>query len=109
MNYVKLELKLRRIVEKRIDNGYQLTTKLQGVAVGACFCAVGSVVVGIGDEVFTEDALPVFERMGIGYTEMMSISRGFEDGVSLHDLYPDARAIGARICRIYCDDNGVVE
>lgn len=115
MDYKRLELKLRRIVEKRLVEGWYLAPGTYYTTTGAC-CAVGTVAAEMArfdeDGYFSAgmDAAHAFEREFNMKSGLGSLISGF-DGAFSFEATTDKKlyAIGARIRRIYCDDNGQVE
>lgn len=107
MDYAKLELKLRKIVEKRLREGWLVTPGLLdfiGVQGGTC-CVVGA----IGIEANVERAgirRWASDKLGFPIETLCTIENGFEDREHWDHLRAedmDARAIGARIRRDYCE------
>lgn len=110
MDYGKLELKLRKIVEKRLRRGHTLARHSyfpNGIDTVSC-CALGAVIAdrkwnfdGIGES--DEMNLVICQRLGISEKVRWSIARGFDGGLT--GVHEDHRAfgIGRRIYRDYCD------
>lgn len=107
MDYKALELKLRRIVEKRLREGWSVQPG-DAIDVYGCCCVLGAVVADLNSTVRYD--LKAADRLGIGHTEAVAIESGFMSWKLWQaEEYPELSAIGARIRRIYVDDNGVVE
>jgi len=106
VNYKALELKLRRIVEKRIDEGWNVSTG-EFVGEGQC-CLIGSMAVDIPGylEGYSNTSGWDYAKKTLGVNPYI-LMHGFEStGTHADDpLY----AVGANLRRIYCDDNGQVE
>jgi hypothetical protein len=114
MDYDKLEMKLRKIVEKRLREGWYMFPDNYYTQDGSC-CAVGVVV---ADRVEYDesgvltagcDATWAFAKE-FGGVAIGSLIAGFDNRFS-RESTADAKLydIGANIRRIYCDDNGQVE
>jgi len=108
VNYKALELKLRRIVEKRLREGWRVipeegSGELVNEETKSC-CLVGAAGIEIGN---------TYSRTAIGMAlgdevDVFGLEDGFEGWSGTPDEDP-FRVIGANIRRIYCDDNGQVE
>lgn len=111
MNYEALELKLRHVIEKRLSEGWLVSTVKKSGRIsfahnGKC-CALGAAAL---DGEGLPDWDKAIEVLGLNsdFNSAKSIEQGFEGKereFAVRRLYD----IGARIRRIYVDDNGQVE
>lgn len=103
--YRQVELKLRQIVESRIDEGWLLTPGRGFVDMDtAACCALGSVVANEWETLPNSTVRIASQRLGISPDEAWSISNGFEDEESHQfGVGKDKKfiAVGARIRRDY--------
>jgi hypothetical protein len=110
LDYAKLEMKLRRIVEKRLREGWLVlpTTDVIGTAYGESKCCIlGSTLVGERNGINYHAKSR--RRLGVSERVVFAVEHGFMGWTFEFREFPEAVAIGARIRRIYCDDNGAVE
>jgi len=114
MDYAALELKLRKIVEKRLEEGWYMFPDNYYTQEGSC-CVVGAVV---ADRVkYDEDGiLTAGCEATWGFTKEFgavvigSLIAGFDNRFNRDDTAdPKLYDIGAKIRRIYVDNNGEVE
>ena len=119
MNYRGLELKLRKIVEKRLEEGWSVVptslSNLGGYIVDdlATCCLIGAVGIESGEEKnfsCTEKAPALARTLGASVHAVLSVEDGFENGRGNMKLFlgngkpsEKLRAIGARIRRDYCE------
>jgi len=114
VNYKALELKLRRIVEKRLGEGYNVAPGQSwsfSTGSGKC-CALGAADPDRKNDISSRRDVEHYARiLGIGFDEALALSDGFENQFisDRERAVPEMRDIGNRIRRIYCDDNGQVE
>lgn len=109
MDYKALELKLRRIVEKRLEEGWLVSTMdatgyVAFARDGMC-CAIGAAALEAHDIPGWNEAESV---LGLNFDQIKSIERGFEDRHE-SELNEELFDLGTRIRSIYVDDNGKVE
>jgi hypothetical protein len=107
MDYDKLELKLRKIVEKRLSEGWNVRPVGYGngrIIENSC-CAFGAVWIEYGKEHATDMA----DHLGLkDWMDILSIEAGFENE-PWRSRSQELFEIGARIRERYVDDNGQVE
>jgi hypothetical protein len=113
VDYAKLELKLRRNIERRLEEGWNVQpwSQFNEKSMGCRFFADGNnccAIMASDPELGHSDSSDYVERaadaLGITFEEAKSIEHGFEN-------YADAQYfgdnelvdIGARICRHYCE------
>jgi hypothetical protein len=118
MNYKALETKLRRIVEKRLEEGWYLAPGRFYTETGGC-CVVGVVatdtvsfsgwdgVISSNDPSFFFEKEFAIDRCSGIVASLMAGFDGVPSSLSVRDKA--AYAVGEHIRRIYCDGNGVVE
>lgn len=111
MNYAKLELDLREIVERRLREGWEVgpvgcEPRVQD---GRC-CLLGAVWIESGDGIMrSPGALDIAPLLALSYDQARVIENGFEGwarGLRIPLLPAEAGelyAIGARIRRDYCE------
>ena len=105
MKYRGLELKLRKMVEKRLREGWDV--RPGGIFVSMdetqC-CAVGSIVAGEVNPRTVSIVDEVCSRLGLSEDDLLSISDGFEGfRWDWRNTNEELHAIGVRIRRHYCE------
>lgn len=120
MNYRGIELKLRQIVERRLEEGWNVRPRAGGWIsgrfdnMGAACCAIGAVAIEAGGTEEEIDRSPrrliefVGPMLGVDYYQLDAISDGFEGWAhpSNHERgYQALARIGARIRRDYCESD----
>lgn len=106
IDYRRLELKLRRIVEKRLREGWTVQSGLFRFVdefLGAC-CIIGAIE---ANEYTHEMGLHgrASHRLRVGFDTVLNLEDGFEQRKTPDFYISDsrARAIGERIRRDYCE------